>query len=270
MSGFLNTTFWHRETIVWGSLSGSVVASMKIIKTKDWDQFKINCCSSNLDVITADQCQNLFGDLSDSTCDVIMEPYCKIHTDDKKCSCYNVPTLSTNTTINNAFSARPDCYYDECSIYGYKPNAIAHKDCTSLTICSQDLNTQGNKNIITNNIQTINCGMSSTTPSSPDDTTTVNVPITNTTASTSPIVTSPAVTSPDVMAPVVTDTLLSKLLANKLLLFVLVIVVIAVAMMYLGIFNSSLSAKHSIGAEYEMDNEKISDNSKLVNTVKSE
>jgi len=223
------------------------IASMKIIKTKDWDKFKVDCCSSNLDSITQDQCQNLWGELSNKVCDVIMQPYCNVHTEDKACSCYNVPVLSINKTVNSAFTARPDCYYDKCNIHGYKPSAIAHKECTPLTICSQDLNTSGNENVISNNIQTINCGM---------DTSGNNPVIGDASIDEKVAVLKSKDGTDESEQPTVVDNSKS-LTSNKSLLIILVLILVIVSIVYSGMtsrfFGGVPNEETIIGGEYETE-----------------
>ena len=218
-----------------------LIASMKIVKTKDWDKFKVDCCSSNLSSVSQEQCQNLWGGLSDKVCDLIMQPYCSTHPDDKACSCYNVPVLSTNKTINNAFTARPDCYYDECNINGYKPSAIANKVCTPLTICAQDVSTGGTKNSISSLVQTLNCGGNSTDAKAETDEKVVTV-TQSISAGEQPI------------KPEVVDKTLTS---NKSLLIILILIIVIVSIVYSGmtskIFGGDIDEETIIGGEYDID-----------------
>lgn len=93
-------------------------------------------CSINM----GDTCRDNQSDLDLSTA----QDYCKTNADDDFCSCFGpVPSY-----IPSEVSGLPQCWNNKCSVHGYKPSTL--QQCPSITICQQDINTQGNDNLSSN------------------------------------------------------------------------------------------------------------------------
>ncbi len=93
-------------------------------------------CSINM----GDTCRDNQTDLYLST----VQGYCKTNGDDDFCSCFGpVPSY-----IPTEVSGLPQCWNNKCSIHGYKPSTL--QQCPSITICQQDIITQGNDNLTSN------------------------------------------------------------------------------------------------------------------------
>jgi hypothetical protein len=93
-------------------------------------------CSINM----GDTCRNNQTDLDLST----VQGYCKTNGDDDFCSCFGpVPSY-----IPTEVSGLPQCWNNKCSVHGYKPSTL--QTCPSITICQQDIITQGNDNLTSN------------------------------------------------------------------------------------------------------------------------
>lgn len=93
-------------------------------------------CSINM----SDTCRNNQTDLDLST----VQGYCNTNPNDDFCSCFGpVPSY-----IPKEVAGLPQCWNNTCSIHGYKPSTL--QTCPSITICQQDISTQGNENLSSN------------------------------------------------------------------------------------------------------------------------
>jgi hypothetical protein len=93
-------------------------------------------------------CINRKDELTDTT----MNKYCDANPYAAICSCYTDPPEFIPKTI----SGLSHCWNKKCADYGYIPKNM-RQSCPNITICTQDMKTSGNSNVLTNNIIVQNC-----------------------------------------------------------------------------------------------------------------
>lgn len=113
---------------------------------KDQASFKNilgKACSINM----SDTCRNNQSDLEPST----VEDWCKNNSGDPFCSCY----LPVPSYIPSAIAGTPECWNNTCSLHGYNPRGQCKIG--QVTICQQNISTQGNDNLSSNVIIRQDC-----------------------------------------------------------------------------------------------------------------
>jgi len=90
-----------------------------------------------------DTCRNNQTDLDVST----VQNWCKLNPNDEFCSCFNAPPDYIMRKAPEV-AGLPQCWNNTCSVKGFKPQTL--QTCPSITICSQDITTEGNNNLSSN------------------------------------------------------------------------------------------------------------------------
>jgi len=95
-------------------------------------------------------CINRKNELTEST----VQSYCAIHPNISFCSCYS----TAPSFIPPALKGLPQCWNQDCANYGYIPvNSRQSCPIQKYTVCTQGVDTQGNSNISTGNINFQDC-----------------------------------------------------------------------------------------------------------------
>lgn len=104
--------------------------------------------------------------------DQLVELWCKDNLDDPFCACYKPIPDSVNNDLRQ-FMTKPRCWNATCAAQGYMSrNLLADTSaCPNITICSQNINAQGNTGIeFSENIITQDCSVQSTPETSSSST----------------------------------------------------------------------------------------------------
>jgi len=96
-------------------------------------------CAINM----SDTCRSNQTDLETS----MVANWCKTHMDDDFCSCYATPPDFIRKKAPEV-SGLPQCWNQTCSLKGFKP--ITTQSCPSITICRQEITTEGDNNLSSN------------------------------------------------------------------------------------------------------------------------
>jgi hypothetical protein len=110
--------------------------------------------------MTKRACRNRKNELDES----LVEDYCKINSTDELCSCYTEPP----DYIPEEIRGTPRCWNKLCNTKGIIPKNMRNEPCNrSIKICSQNLSTSGDSNILSDNVNIVDCrdGGSSSTDS---------------------------------------------------------------------------------------------------------
>ena len=88
-------------------------------------------------------------------CDAYMNQYCVTTPGAKYCSCYNADAeIAKLPAAMQAYSSilksNPKCWIPECNVNGYKNVQLREPSTCSITICTQQTDISGDKNILTN------------------------------------------------------------------------------------------------------------------------
>lgn len=113
-----------------------------------WDEHKAKCCTGSLGTVP-ELCGIYWGKGDhQGVCDELMADYCKKTPQNRKCGCYGIPTLATDTMDIRLMKAQPKCWSSNCSTHGYLPSNMINSPCPSTKICIQDFNMPGYNNVL--------------------------------------------------------------------------------------------------------------------------
>lgn len=207
----LNTTCDYKPSYCEKNLDSPyckwMMPQLKIGSAKDQTVYK-NILNKACSINMSDTCRNNQNDLDPS----MVENWCKTHSDDPFCSCYGpVPKF-----IPPALAGTPECWNNTCSLHGFNPRGQCKIG--QVTICQQDITTQGNDNLSSNVVIRQDCHPTQVIAPSPP------VNITPSGGSTTPINTSTTTS----IKPESTSSLMSSSYLLYLLLLIVLVVVIVI------------------------------------------
>lgn len=109
---------------------------------KDKSKYR-NILNQACQINMSDTCRNNQTDLDVLT----VQNWCKSNPNDEFCSCFTAPPDYIMRKAPEV-AGLPQCWNNTCSVKGFKPQTL--QDCPSVTICSQDITTEGNDNLTSN------------------------------------------------------------------------------------------------------------------------
>lgn len=123
------------------------VSSLKIVKTRSWDDHLVNCCTKNEDI---NMCGQWYGNTT-GACDKIMQQYCAEANNQNKeeCACLNATDESGNPV------PQPQCFYPPCSSSptAYQISNWKNIPCGSYYDCKQLIDIGGSTNSVIDSVQ---------------------------------------------------------------------------------------------------------------------
>lgn len=103
------------------------------------------------------ECANRKDELDET----LVQTYCTINPTDELCSCYADPPDFIPTAVRGT----PKCWNKTCNTKGIIPRNMRGEPCnTDITICSQELSTSGDSNILSDNVNIVDCRRTDTKP----------------------------------------------------------------------------------------------------------
>lgn len=103
-------------------------------------------CSINM----SDTCRSNQTELDTA----MVSNWCKLHMDDDFCACYQEPPDYIKQKAPEV-AGLPQCWNNKCSIKGFKP--ITLQTCPTVTICRQEITTEGDSNLSSNVVVRQDC-----------------------------------------------------------------------------------------------------------------
>ena len=135
------------------------IDSMRVIRTKPWDQHLVDCCKANTaNNVSPESCGIYWGKGTSGACDALIENHCKSNKDDEACGCYaDAPGIDDPIT-QRLIKANPLCYSRSCNMgISYVPTPMRDKQCPDITICKQDITVDGAANQLYDNLLVQDC-----------------------------------------------------------------------------------------------------------------
>lgn len=164
-----------------------------------------------------DTCRNRKEELDET----VIQSFCASHPNDDFCSCYT----PAPAYIDDIVKGLGQCWNQTCATKGFIPRNM-RKDCPNITICKQALPVDGTGNVLTKNVQVLECGSTHTTQtgsgSSADPPATKSPTQSGTSSNPATSLTPAQIAVQQATAP--DDTSLTSLFSNPIIWIILVVI----------------------------------------------